>query len=230
MDIQFLELIYQAGDIAYLLLTLTVLLSIISALHVPFLLLKKPLSPEFPDSWPSLQTWTYQACTIMEANPFKFISFYTYITRWLFSQRLLNNTTQYRFYITLSSNRPAFDLLLLLTLIFEIPDVTSFRDNFPLIMQGKVCKQTVYSVLGHVKGTGNEKKQMSTIMLWKNKCLHHKRKSKHYVLQTDTMPAILRTVCDALASNDLTSNGVQSIWIHHSIILTDTCTSPLELP
>ena len=166
---QFLESVYQAGDIAYLLLPLTVLLSIIGALHVPFLLLKRPLSTEFPDSWPSLQTWAYQACTIMEANPFKFISFYTYTTRWLFSQRLLNNTTQYRFYITLSSNRPAFDLLLLLTLIFEIPDVTSFRNNCPLIMQMKVCKQTVYSVLGHVKGIGNEKKQMSTIMLWKNK-------------------------------------------------------------
>lgn len=142
-----------------LIATLIVLLSIISALHFPFLLLKKPLSPGSPDSWRSLQAWTYQACTIMEANPFKFISFDTHTTRWLFSQRILNNTTQYRFCITPSSNRPAFDLLLLLTFIFEIPDVISFRDKFPLIMQRKVCKLTVYSVLGHVKGIGNEKRK-----------------------------------------------------------------------
>lgn len=137
--------------------TLIVLISIISALQFPFFLLKKPLFPRSPDSWPSLQTWTYQACTIMKASPFKFISFYTHPTCWLFSQRVLNNTTQYRFYITPSSNRPALDLLLLLTFIFEIPDVISFRDKFPLIMQRKVCKLTVYSVLGHVKGIENEK-------------------------------------------------------------------------
>lgn len=176
--------------------TLSVAIDNLAPCTSPFLLLKSlsPLGSQTAGSCASLtkpaQSW--------KPVPSNSISFDTHRqTRWLFSQRILNNTTQYRFYITPSFKQTCFWFII--TINFHIWDSRCdflSRDKFPLIMQRKVCKLTVYSVLGMWRALNEKENEYNHAL--KNKWLHHKRKNKHYVFQTDTMPDIPRTVCRML--------------------------------